>query len=325
MKRVIAALFLCLCIQSASATEFGAPFIELFPGLTDGIPAALPPAGLYGFVEPYTAQGNVIGPGAPAVNGYNPTLRTSGAALGLLYVPQAPQILGATYSFFVLQTAGEISTGNPFNTSELGIIDTFIAPIGLTWHVPNSNYFVQFLGGAYVPDGQIKGSTGLAGVAQPFFTFIPSLAVSYVDSRYDITARLVPEFYTSNYVTGYHQGPTIHVDLTATRKFGDFKLGPVAYVGAQVGNDRSSAVYNYAIASNRALIAGAGGLIGYDFGRVSVELWGLDEVYAKASGGTFIAGRSQASLFRPVSVFGRISTRLYGADPVAPPSLRARY
>jgi hypothetical protein len=68
----------------------------------------------------------------------------------------------------------------------------------------------------------------------------------------------------------------INVDLTATKKFGKWELGAVAYGST----DLTSPIASYQKQSQFA----AGGLLGYDFGPITLQTYATTEVYERNYG-----------------------------------------
>jgi hypothetical protein len=93
----------------------------------------------------------------------------------------------------------------------------------------------------------------------------------------------------------------LNVDLTLTKKFGKWEIGPVAFGST----DLNSPVDGYLRQSQIAL----GGLIGYDFGTVTLQAYATTDVYQRNYGGY------------DTRVWGRVILPLWTA-PTAPAPLR---
>ena len=76
----------------------------------------------------------------------------------------------------------------------------------------------------------------------------------------------------------------INVDLTATKKFGKWEFGAVAYGST----DLTSPIASYQKQSQFA----AGGLLGYDFGPITLQAYATTEVYERNYGGGIRAAGS---------------------------------
>lgn len=89
---------------------------------------------------------------------------------------------------------------------------------------------------------------------------------------------------------GYVSGQTLYIDASATYKIGKWSLGPVAYIETQTTSDSpgggvpcSGTVGGLTIGGatgicGRYLSVALGGMIGYDFGPVDLQLWMTDSV-----------------------------------------------
>ena len=93
----------------------------------------------------------------------------------------------------------------------------------------------------------------------------------------------------SAFGVGYRSGDLLIMDLTATRKFGPWEIGPVAVTKWQTTYDRPGArasCATMAAATFSALTCGRanhlaiGGLVGYDFGPLALKLIAAQSVYA---------------------------------------------
>jgi hypothetical protein len=257
-----------------------------------------------------TYQAQFKGPNVP--NG--PAQSATGAAAGFLFVP-GWNLLGATYAAVVVLPLYDIAVGAPVNVQPAGMHNTYIAPAELSWKLGDSGWFIKAGLGMYVPDGSIQGPAGLSNVGNPWWTFQPEFIVSYLKDGWNLTANTFMDFNTKNSVTGYRSGDILDVEFTATKTIGKWTFGPVGYVAAQVSDDTSSAYYNYAINANSYTRIAAGGLIGYNFGPASLNVWVTDEFYATASGKTpLVRGADLATIPQGLSAFVSISYRLWAPD-----------
>ncbi|QOZ51480.1 transporter [Bradyrhizobium sp. CCBAU 53338] len=314
MKRLLATSFAAMTFfgwTQARAFEFGYPGYTQKPGITlGGGSAGTPPPGLYMFDQAYTYQANIVGPGAPNVGGAPTSVKVAGVASGLLWVP-GWEVLGAQYNAVIVQPAAMVSIGAPLGTSVSGLQNTYIVPGELSWRLGDSGFFVKAGFGMYVPDGTV-GNT--------WWTYQPEFVVSYLKDGWNLTANLFMEFNARNPATKYQSGDVLHAEFTATKQFGNWTIGPVGYYVGQITDDRSSAFYGNAINTNRYDIWAVGGLVGYNFGPVQLNIWATDEISAKASGGTAFPGADTAVAIKGWSVFGQLSYRLWGPDaPAAAP------
>jgi hypothetical protein len=143
--------------------------------------------------------------------------------------------------------------------------------------------------GAFAPNPRVPG--GLSPVGTPVLaqfssnTYRFGVAGSYTGDGWDITANLTANIYDSpgrfGGLVGSAIGPlrlsdALNIDLTATKKFGNFEIGPVAYGTYNFDISQYSAAYN-----NRGRFA-IGGLIGYDFKAFTVQAYVARDVVTGA-------------------------------------------
>ena len=137
-------------------------------------------------------------------------------------------------------------------------------------------------------------------------------AISYTANGFDLTAQFG---YTgtlgSNRLQVFLPGvgsvqsfsDAVNVDFTATKKFGKLELGVVgfAHTDIQAGGDNSVALANGTYTSIRAGAVAVGGLVGYDFGRFTLQADVTREVATRgAPQGLTGTGKETRGLFRPV-------------------------
>ncbi len=125
-----------------------------------------------------------------------------------------------------------------------------------------------------------------------YWTYEPTLAVSYLANNWVVSANMFFDFngasggrvlgagYGSN---GYVSGDLFYGDFTAAYKFGKWEIGPVAYVEEQISDDVPGGgvpcTYGVGGSCGHAQNVGLGGLVGYDFGPVDLQVWVTDSVY----------------------------------------------
>jgi hypothetical protein len=316
-----AAFIVAVGVQHANAYEFGSPGASQKPGLLlGGASAEDPPPGLYMFDQFLTYQSKIVGPGAP--NGGGTATRVNGAVggTGFLWVP-GWTFLGATYDAVLVQPVIMADLGSPINVQQSGAHNTYIVPIELSWKLGGSGFYVKTGLGIYAPDGSISGDNGLGNIGNPWWTFQPELALSYLKDGWNFTAFMFDEINTKSSITGYTSGDIFHAEFTAAKTIGKWTVGAVAYFAGQVTGDTSSAFYHGAINVNSYDVWAAGGLVGYNFGPVQLNVWVLDEFSAHASGGsTPIPGPDTAAITKGYTAFAQVSYRLWAPD--APATLK---
>jgi hypothetical protein len=305
----------------AYAYEAGAAGWAQKPGITlGGASAGVPPPGLYMIDQAFTYQSNLAGPGNSVINPHGTTTGVP-AAVGVTAFVWVPgwTFLGATYDAAWAIPVGMFAVGSPANVEASGMINTFIAPIELSWKLGDSGFQVKTGLGMYVPDGTVTGVNGLGNVGNPWWSFMPEFVVSYLKDGRNLTANVFEEINTKSTVTQYRSGDILHAEFTATKTIGKWTVGPVAYYAGQVSDDKSSAFYGGAINVNRYNIWAVGGSLGYNFGPAQLTVWALDEVSANASGGTPQLPPGPL-ITKGFSAFAQLSYRLWAPDePVAAP------
>ena len=321
MAVAASALTMSVVVTAANAYEFGSPGWQQKPGLVIGAAAAAPPPGLYGFDQVFTYQSHLVGPGAPVnANGAATGVKADVFAQGFVWVP-GWNFLGATYDAVAVLPFISASVGPPINSNPSGMHNAFFAN-ELSWKLGDSGFFAKAGLGIYAPTGTQQGPNGLGNVGNPWWTFQPNIVVSYLKDGWSLTANVFDEINTASTVTNYRSGDVLHAEFTATKTIGNWTVGPVAYYVGQVTDDRSSAFYGGAINVNRYNIWAAGGMIGYNFGPVSVNVWGTQELSSNASGGTAgPPGLDTAAITKGFSVFAQLNYRIWAPDPPAPTTI----
>lgn len=318
----LAASFIALFASAdAHAYEFGSIGLAQQPGLTIGTPAAAPPPGIYVYEQLQILNKKFTGPGAPTLLGEPARVEGISGATGVVWVP-GWSFLGASYSAHAILPfiAGRISA--PIGTQPSGRHNLFLAPVDLSWRLGDSGFFAKAAFGMYLPNGKVSGFNGHGGIGQPYWTLQPNVAISYLKDGWNLTANVFYEINTRNTITGYTSGGILHADLTATKTVEKFTFGPVGYYIGQVTSDRSSPFYSWATNTNRYSVWAVGGFFGYDFGRAKLNLWALQDVSARASGGTL---PGTATVTKGFSALLSLSYQLWSPTPpasVAPTHLR---
>lgn len=287
----------------ASAFEPGGAQWTQKPGATLGAAAEAPPPGLYMIDQAFTYQTAITGaPGTPAVH-------VNVGATGFLFAP-GWTFLGGTYT--AVAVLPFVDVGSPVGPVA-GVFNTFINPLQLTWKLGDFGVTADL--GFYVPDGSVSGPAGLSNIGLPWLTIQPELRVGYYKDGWAFTANSYLELHTKNTITGYTSGDVFHEELTFTKTFGKWTVGPVAYYVGQVSNDSNPlGAYGGAI-GNKYSIWAAGGLLAYNFGPASLTVWVADEVSATTSGGTVATPTS----LKGWTAFATLSYQVWHPEaPVAP-------
>jgi hypothetical protein len=303
----LAALAFGGAASSALATE-PVDFTNRLSGATIGLPlGALPPPGLYTGLE--TAYLGMVGnSGASTGNaalGAKLFLPAIAQAVPLLYVP-GWNFLGASYAMSVVQAfynANNCGTapcmlGNNYNGNGTGgggnvlsgsyvFANTLWNPIVLSWNL-GAGWFVSAGFNFVGPDG-----THVAGTVNPdYWTLEPTFAVAYLASSWNIAANFFYDINLASKGTCCIQstitsGNLLYGDLHALYKFGKWSVGPVGNFVVQTTSDSGGSVGGLNCSTKGITVCAkgsgvaVGGLVGYDFGPVDLQLWVVDYVEAQ--------------------------------------------
>ena len=194
-----------------------------------------------------------------------------------------------------------------------------------------NNFGVSLLGGVYLNElngdrgvlvsnnGTIAASAVLPQLASNTYRF--GVAASYTGDGWNLTANLTANIYDSpatfgggrnfgpgGFAQSYSISDALNLDLTATKKFGKFEIGAIAY--GTYNFDTSFRGGNIINAANPAGIPDRGrflmgGLVGYDLGFATAQVYVARTVV-----------RSVGS-FDSTEVSGRLIVPLYSPTPVA--------
>jgi hypothetical protein len=297
-------------------------------GVLIGASAGVPPPGIYMFNQVFTYQANLAGPGTSAI-GTKTGVHANVDVQGFLFVP-GWTFLGATYDALIVQPFVDTSVGTPINTQASGVHNTYIVPVELSWKLGTSGFQFKTGLGIYTPDGTVNGIAGTGNTGAAYWTFQPEAIISYLANGWNLSAAVYAEFNTQSTVSGYTGGDILHADFTATKTFGKWTIGPVAYYEGQVSNDSCSSItcqtlYGVTPASvagltnNRFNVWAVGGLVAYDFGPAALSVWATQEVSAKASNAAAAAaGADGSTVTQGMTVFATLSYRLWAPDEPQP-------
>jgi hypothetical protein len=351
IKAILAAAGVAaLAFSPANAFE-GGVYYQQKPGIFIGASAGVPPPGIYMFDQVWTVQSNVAGPVTSSIGTHNGAQNATDVQ-GFLFVP-GWTFLGATYDAVVAQPFGMVSVGSPQSLIPgqidmfSGVHNTYIAPVELSWKLGATGFLVKAGLGMFIPDGTVQGvtgpnvpgvtglsSNGFANFGNHYWTFQPEVIFSYLGQGLNLSAAIYGEFNTANQQDNYTQGNIFHADFTATKTFGKWTLGPVAYYVAQVSDDKCpigvcTALHPLGIIGNtqRYQQFAVGGLVEYNFGPASLSVWATQDVIAKASGGLIPANilgpglppvpTDLSGIVKGMTVFATLSYRLWAPDEPA--------
>jgi hypothetical protein len=166
----------------------------------------------------------------------------------------------------VLVATPVIEVGVPHSNFNVGVYNPLLAG-QLAWDLGNG-WGVSYLLGAYF---SVDTSVGFdsTSINQRF-------AASYTANGWNLTANLIWGIHTRA-VSATINPDFLNLDLTATKKFGKWELGPVAFGST----DLNSPIAGYLKQSQFAI----GGLVGYDFGPLILQAYVTTDVVEENYGG----------------------------------------
>ncbi len=269
-------------------------FGQYLRGSTMGDPVgAAPPPGLY-FENTTLLAPGIVG------NGQKTGIKVDALVdIPLLVWSTGWSFLGASVMAYAAQPVFTLTAWQGAGAPQFypAAHNTYINPIALSWNL-GAGLFISAGFGAYVPDGSRYDLTP----NPDYWTFEPHAAVSYLANGWDLTAHFVYDFNTASaghaspfantpasaFGIGYRSGDQAFLDLTATKKFGKWEIGPVAYFEWQTTSDKPGSGFSCAqmlaattVSCGRATDYAVGGLIGYDWGPVAAKVILTETVYHK--------------------------------------------
>ncbi len=166
-------------------------------------------------------------------------------------------------------TGGSTGTDSFLNTLVEGSI---------AWNLGNAfggGWNASLRAGAWLPSDQVL----VKDLSRDYTAFQGGGSVSYVANGWNLTATAL---YGSGHEAqseslGVAQNAWVNLDLTATRKFGKYETGVVAYGSWDVDSQSTGAHTTQAKAEEFAI----GGLVGYDFGSFVTQFKLTTDVEAK--------------------------------------------
>jgi hypothetical protein len=326
-----------MAIGQAPAHELG-DFGHYIPGLTMGVPlGAVPPDGLYFY------NTTIYYPGF-AGTGQNSAV----TAKALLEVPViywatgwpflgAKVLMAASKAPYELTIYPSAAAGPPFAGATVYPVmeNTWVNPLTLSWNL-KKDWYASAGFAFFIPDGSRYDNSS----NPDYWSYELHGAVSYLGDGWDLTAHWVYEFNTPSaghtgvfartpfaaFGVGYRSGDQMFLDLTATKMFGKWELGPVAFFKLQTTSDRPGggvscaampALTGSLLKCGQAAEADLGGLIGYHFDRTtSLQMMVTDTV-------------SSRDYFHGLNVWTKLAFQLWQPErqpdpPVSKPPVRKR-
>jgi hypothetical protein len=214
------------------------------PGQTVGIPTGAPlPIGLY-FIDTSSFGSRDITPRSTDSNINLPSFIWATPA----------EVVGGRLQLVVLQPITASSTRGAAYQSGFG--QTLLAA-QVAWKLGN-NFNFSYLLGAYLP------SETKIVIQNPVLH--QRLAITYNGDGWNITGNfLYGTFFNTRSASGTFYPDFLNLDLTATKHFGKWEIGPVAFGSTDLPTNNPY----YARQGQLAV----GGLVGYNFGPVNLQAY----------------------------------------------------
>lgn len=170
--------------------------------------------------------------------------------------------------FGLIAAVPNLWVSGPGGRTQGGLADFFISGT-LAWDL-GGGLGVSYLLAAYLPSG--------TNIDAETTTINQRFAVSYTADGYNLTANLYHGTIVGPMAKNGALYPDyLNLDLTATKKFGQWELGPVAFASTDLPT-------RFPTYRPQAQIA-VGGLVGYDFGRFTLQAYLTHDVAERNYGG----------------------------------------
>lgn len=277
-----------LCFGSPADAAEKSSLPNYPPGLTIGTPAGiLPKPGIYWTEKNFTTSIDPVDGNGQKTGAH----LDSFATVAIVQFVPGWHLLGATYAF-QFDSYGVFKAKIRFpdklhlpSYSTVGTSDLAIRPLILSWTLPH-HISIAIREGFYLPTGSYDAAKPLS-VSHHRTTFEQGVALSYANKNWTLSANNIIDVNAANedtLVNGQHQsyrsGPSYDVDLTALRNIDHLQIGPVGYYYHQFGADRGPVDLDGGIPTE----VGVGGLIGYQFKKIYLNLYGVRDVYGRNVG-----------------------------------------
>ncbi|MDE1901810.1 MAG: transporter [Alphaproteobacteria bacterium] len=260
---------LALSAATANAEELWNPSLR---GVDEGLtPGALPPKGVYFVNNAYFGQWKA----------YDGSGKATGQKLDvavdipvLLWNPGV-KVWGADYAVALAQPFDYTSVYSNSTASagngHVGTYNTVLVPGMLSWALPY-DFHVKTGLAIYVDDPSSSPAhpapAGGAGAGNSFWTFEPDAALSWLHNGWNLSADMRYDYNLKDESTGYNSGNMIAINYTATKTIGKWTVGAGAYQENQLEKDTLNGA---TVANSTREAYGAGPIVGYDFGPVSLQ------------------------------------------------------
>ncbi len=288
-------------------------------GASIGLPlGAAPPPGLYTGLETTFSAGTLSHQGNQSIGPPSLPGKLQDAFEGVAAVPliwsTGWNIFGGSLVLDAVEVFYDIGltstgAGGPANPSlNFPTVANTTWGGSLSWNLGQGLFFAA--GFAFEgPDGSHYALTSNGGSLNPdYWSFEPTAAISYLSNNWLLSANMAYFFNTASKGTsaavpgfpapfnaaanGYRSGEEFYLDLTALYKIGKWEIGPVGNIVWQTTSDSPGGGLTCATATfpgppgspsicGRDEFVALGGLIGYDFGLVDLQVWVTDPVHCQ--------------------------------------------
>ena len=248
------------------------------PGYSIGSPLGMmAPAGLYwGQKAAFSTAQSVNNTGADSGVHTNMYLTTA-----MLMWTTNDRFLGARYGAYVYNIGfyhANITTAAHKDGAVTSTSDMELDPVYLSWQL-SKNMFASISEGVNLPVASYD-ATRLINIGHDRYTFQQHLNFAYSSSKYLVAANGVISVNTANRYYNYTSGSTYDIDFTAARKIAAFMTGPVGYAYNQFGTDSGPAAFD----AGKPVELAAGWLVSYKMGRLSLNTYLTQDLYARNIG-----------------------------------------
>lgn len=186
------------------------------------------------------------------------------------------------------------------NASNSGLGSIEIRPMDISWELSKGIYMNAGLS-AYTP-GEWSASE-LVNPGQKFWSFSPSVGISYLRNGWNTSAHLLYFSNQENEDNDYQSGDETHLNLTAMKDIGEgLSVGAVGYFRKQIEDDKNPNGAYGGVLNGRASSSGVGLSITKQLGPINLNAMYTTNLETKNSGG---GDRIWLNAIIPLKVFGR--------------------
>jgi hypothetical protein len=177
------------------------------------------------------------------------------------------KLLGADYGAHVIVPVVHQSVNLDGTAGNTGVGDTTVDPFILGWHHPQWHALAAM--DVFLPTGYYDRNDARVSLGANYYGFEPLLCMSYLPkSAWEVSAKLMYDFRTTNQATQYHSGQEFHTDYAAGRHIHNWMMGGTGYFLQQTTDDTvagqvAPAVAGMWDAGRRGRVLAIGPSVGY--------------------------------------------------------------